>query len=243
MIYYDDDQSLQIARWLSKAFQTAMTYDMRWFIDVHRAPSSSSSSCSSVADSMSVKRAVSAVSAVSLVTSCKMPKLELQQFERLGFRGLGCGAGEIMWILPQRLIWLNNLSNLELEQPHTTTYNHIWMSQTAGAYWNVLLPAPEHSFHGVLFGWPFNGRLLQRHRILLRADLALPSTYFQYLSINSTCFSFTIFTPWFLSILIRFLFHSICALEAPGLAGLGSTIVFERLPLRAVAKRQCFREK
>ena len=81
------------------------------------------------------------------------------------------------------------------------------MSQTAGAYWNVLLPAPEHSFHGVLFGWPFNGRLLQRHRILLRADLALPSTYFQYLSINSTCFSFTIFTPWFLSILIRFLFH------------------------------------
>ena len=35
MIYYDDDQSLQIARWLSKAFQTAMTYDMRWFIDVH----------------------------------------------------------------------------------------------------------------------------------------------------------------------------------------------------------------
>lgn len=99
-----------------------MTYDMRWFIDVHRAPSSSSSSCSSVADSMSVKRAVSAVSAVSLVTSCKMPKLELQQFERLGFRGLGCGAGEIMWILPQRLIWLNNLSNLELEQPHTTTF-------------------------------------------------------------------------------------------------------------------------
>ena len=36
MIYYHDDQSLQIARWLSKAFQTAMTYDMRWFIDVHR---------------------------------------------------------------------------------------------------------------------------------------------------------------------------------------------------------------
>ena len=78
-----------------------------------------------------------------------------------------------------------------------------------------------------------------------RADLALPSTYFQFNRFFLiTCHDF-FHSYWILIPLYPLLWWPICTLEAPGLAGLGSTIVFECLPWRAVRamKRQCFREK
>ena len=72
----------------------------------------------------------------------------------------------------------------------------------------MLPTAPEHSFHGVLFGWPFIGHLhLQRLQILRRADLALPSTYFQF---NRFFLRAMIF-----SILIGFLFRYIHYYDGP----------------------------